>query len=76
MYIWFFFSAFYSAGCWIALPEIMLKKKYKCSDNYKLSKTIWTIRDFLLTITNIFLKKLLKIQKWKMKYLCQTYSLT
>ena len=48
MYVWFFFSAFYSAGCWIALPEIMLKKKYKCSDNYKLSKTIWTIRDFLL----------------------------
>ena len=28
---------------------LMLKRKYKCSDNYKLSKKIWSIRDFFIT---------------------------
>ena len=47
-YLLFYILAFYSSGCWLSLPEIIINNKYNCRKKYKLSNNIWIIRDFLL----------------------------
>ena len=48
LYILFYIITFYTSGCWISLPEIILNDKYHCTDTYTFSNNMWNIRDFLL----------------------------
>tara|TARA_B100001094_G_C17961655_1_gene685747 strand:- start:283 stop:720 length:438 start_codon:yes stop_codon:yes gene_type:complete len=48
LYILFYILAFYSSGCWLSLPEIIINDKYNCRKKYKFSNNMWILRDIML----------------------------
>ena len=47
-YLLFYILSFYTSGCWISLPEIILNNNYNCTKRYKFSFILWKLRDILL----------------------------